>query len=105
MYENYTISSSKNVTAVDVDNSILKLTNKMKKNFETTKADFDKYVKQNLTNLKNDIEKNSITANESQIKELLTESQKKMTQDLETEISDKNTNYFNSTASRTKECL
>ena len=39
MYDNDTISSSKNVTTVDIDNFIIKLTNQMKKNFVTAKAD------------------------------------------------------------------
>ena len=52
MYDNDTISSSKNLTTVDIDNSIIKLTNQMKRNFVTAKADFDKYVKQNLINSK-----------------------------------------------------
>ena len=34
------------------DNSIIKLTNQMKKIFVTAKADFNKYVKQNLINSK-----------------------------------------------------
>ena len=62
MYDNDTISSSKNLTAVDIDNSIIKLTNQMKRNFVTAKADFDKYVKQNLINSKKTMEKDSITA-------------------------------------------
>ena len=62
MYGNDTISSSKNLTTVDIDNSIIKLTNQMKKNFVTARADFDKYVKQNLINSKKIMEKDSITA-------------------------------------------
>ena len=72
-YENDTISSSNILTNVDIDNSIVKLTNQMKKNFITAKADSDKYVKINLQPTKS-IEKDSITAKESQIKDLLTES-------------------------------
>ena len=41
-YEYDTISSSKNLTNVDIDNSIIKLTSQMKRNFITAKTDFDK---------------------------------------------------------------
>ena len=84
MYDNDTISSSKNLTTVDIDNSIIKLTNQMKKNFVTAKADFDKYVKQNLIKPKKTMEKDSIAAKESQIRDLLMVSQEKNIQDLET---------------------
>ena len=74
MYDNNTISSSKNLTTVDIYNSIIKLTNQMKRNFVTTKADFDKYIKQNLINSKKTMEKDSSTAKESQIRDLLMDS-------------------------------
>ena len=44
-------------------------------NFVTAKADFDKYVKKNLINSKKTLEKDSITAKESQIRDLLMDSQ------------------------------
>ena len=49
----------------------------MKRNFITAKADFDKYVKLNLKSNKN-TDKDSITAKESQVKELITDSQNKI---------------------------
>ena len=71
--EHDTISSSKNLTNIDINNSIIKLTSQMKRNFITAKADFDKYVKQNLKSNK-DMDKDSVTANESQVQELFTDS-------------------------------
>ena len=93
IYDNDTISSSKNLTTVDIDNSIIKLTNQMKENFVTAKADFDKYVKQNLINPKKNMEKDSITAKESQIRDLLLDSQEKSTQEQETTFPEENIHY------------
>ena len=41
-------NSSNNLTSNDVDTSIIKLTNQMKKNFILAKQDFDAYLKKNL---------------------------------------------------------
>ena len=69
------------------DNSIIKLTNQMKRKFITAKADFDKYVKQNLINSKKTMEKDSIIAKESQIRDLLMYSQENNILDPEIVIS------------------
>ena len=63
--------SSNNLTSIDIDTSIIELTNQMEKNFLLAKQDFDTYLKTNLTGKTKVTPLDSITAKESQIKELL----------------------------------
>ena len=63
--------SSNNLTSTDVDTSIIKLTNQMKKNFLLARQDFDTYLKKNLSGKTQATPLDSITTKESQIKELL----------------------------------
>ena len=66
--------SSNNFSSNDVDKSILKLTSQMKQNFISAKKDFDKYIQTNLSGKPKTSTHDSITAKESQIKEILKES-------------------------------
>ena len=66
--------SSNNLTSTNVDRSIIKLTNQMKENFISAKQDLDNYLKTNLVGKTKVNVQDSITAKESQIDELLIES-------------------------------
>ena len=69
--------SSNNLTSTDVDRSIIKLTHQMKENFISAKQDFDNYLKTNLVGKIKSNSQDSITAKESQINELLKDSNDK----------------------------
>ena len=57
--------SSNNLTITDVDTSIIKLTNQMKKNFLLAKQDFDIYLETNQTGKTKTASLDSITTKES----------------------------------------
>ena len=65
MHDDDTTNLSNILANSDVDQSINKLTNQMKQNFKSAKADIDKYFNQKLTHGNNTKIDESVTAKES----------------------------------------